>query len=103
MFLCPLTEESIILMTNELEQAQNKKPSQNDDKPDYTGLDLYPGVCREEEKQRAVTQRALYRRLFMDIEREQVKETQRCQAHRKRITKYVTPIVNVFISRSRSS
>ncbi len=39
----------------------------------------------EEDKQQAVKQRALYRRLFMDIEREQVKENLRRKEHRRKI------------------
>ena len=50
---------------------------------------IYSGVESEEEKRRARSQQAIYRRLFMDIEREQVKENIRRQEHRKRIQKYV--------------
>jgi len=46
---------------------------------------IYPGVECEEEKQQAIKQRAMYRRLFMDIEREQVKENLRRKEHRKKI------------------
>lgn len=46
---------------------------------------IYSGVENEEEKRRARSQQAMYRRLFMDIEREQVKENIRRQEHRKRI------------------
>ena len=35
-------------------------------------------------------QLAVYRRLFMDIEREQVRENLRMKEHRKRMTKYVS-------------
>jgi len=48
---------------------------------------IYEGVQSEEEKRRARSQQAMYRRLFMDIEREQVKENLRRQEHRKRIVK----------------
>ncbi|XP_052250407.1 coiled-coil domain-containing protein 15-like isoform X2 [Dreissena polymorpha] len=48
---------------------------------------IYEGVETEEEKRRARAQQAMYRRLFMDIEREQVKENLRRQEHRKRIIK----------------
>ncbi|XP_013415514.1 coiled-coil domain-containing protein 15-like [Lingula anatina] len=48
---------------------------------------IYPGVLSEEDKKRAVTQRAMYRRLFMDIEREQVKENLRRKEHRVKIAK----------------
>ncbi|XP_064651707.1 coiled-coil domain-containing protein 15-like [Lineus longissimus] len=47
--------------------------------------DIYPGVVGEEMKKQTVTQRAMFRRLFMDIEREQVKEVTRKKEHRKRI------------------
>ena len=46
---------------------------------------IYPGVQDEEDKQLAVKQRAMYRRLFMDIEREQVKENIKRKEHRKKI------------------
>ncbi|ELU10015.1 hypothetical protein CAPTEDRAFT_221405 [Capitella teleta] len=46
---------------------------------------LYPGVVNEEEKIRAQSQLVMYRRLFMDIEREQVKENIRRRKHRKKI------------------
>ncbi|XP_060576472.1 golgin subfamily A member 6-like protein 22 isoform X2 [Ruditapes philippinarum] len=49
--------------------------------------DIYEGVHCEEEKRRAKGQQAMYRRLFMDLEREQVKENLRRQEHRKRIQK----------------
>ncbi|KAL4231869.1 Coiled-coil domain containing 15 [Mactra antiquata] len=48
---------------------------------------IYEGVQSEEEKRRARSQQAMYRRLFMDLEREQVKENLRRQEHRKRIQK----------------
>jgi hypothetical protein len=46
---------------------------------------IYTGVQSEEEKRRQKNEHAMYRRLFMDIEREQVKENIRRQEHRKRI------------------
>lgn len=46
---------------------------------------LYPGVISEEEKIRAQSQLVMYRRLFMDLEREQVKENIRRRNHRKKI------------------
>ena len=49
--------------------------------------DIYPGVVGEEMRKQAITQRAMYRRLFMDMEREQVKETKRRKAHRQRIAR----------------
>lgn len=48
---------------------------------------IYTGVQTEEEKQRQKIEHATYRRLFMDIEREQVKENIRRQEHRKKIMK----------------
>ncbi|KAL3865154.1 hypothetical protein ACJMK2_006775 [Sinanodonta woodiana] len=47
--------------------------------------DIYTGVQTEAEKRRQKNQQALYRRLFMDLEREQVKENLRRQEHSKRI------------------
>ncbi|XP_046544405.1 coiled-coil domain-containing protein 15-like [Haliotis rubra] len=49
--------------------------------------DIYSGVTMEENRRRQRSQTALYRRLFMDQEREQVKENLRRQEHRKRIQK----------------
>ena len=57
---------------------------------------IYSGVESEEEKRRARSQQAMYRRLFMDIEREQVKENIRRQDHRKRIQRYTF----IFLSTS---
>ena len=54
-----------------------------------------PGVETEEECKRTRQQHAVYRRLFMDIEREQVKENIRQRSHRQRMAAYV---VNVIIS-----
>jgi len=48
-----------------------------------------PGVETEEERVRARQQHAVYRRLFMDIEREQVKENIRQRNHRLRMAAYV--------------
>jgi coiled-coil domain-containing protein 15 len=50
---------------------------------------IYAGVHDEEEKHRQRSQHALYRRLFMDLEREQVKENLRRQEHRRRIQRWV--------------
>ena len=47
---------------------------------------IYPGVQSEEERVQTQMQRAMYRRLFMDIEREQVKENLRRQEHRRKIS-----------------
>lgn len=49
--------------------------------------DIYAGVHKEEEKKQQKIQQATYRRLFMDIEREQVKENIRRKEHSKRIQK----------------
>ncbi|XP_067909932.1 coiled-coil domain-containing protein 15-like isoform X2 [Heterodontus francisci] len=55
---------------------------------DYkAALILQPGVDHEESKKRRGNQYLMYRRLFMDIEREQVKEQRRQQEHEKRIAK----------------
>lgn len=59
----------------------------NRNMPQLRVPNIYEGVQSEEEKRRARSQQAMYRRLFMDIEREQVKENLRRQEHRKRIVK----------------
>jgi coiled-coil domain-containing protein 15 len=46
---------------------------------------LKPGKVAEDSKQQHKSQMALYRRLFMDIEREQVRENIRMKEHRKRM------------------
>lgn len=46
---------------------------------------LQPSKLLEEKKARAKSQVAVYRRLFMDIEREQVRENIRMKEHRKRM------------------
>jgi len=48
-----------------------------------------PGVETEQERMRTRHQHAVYRRLFMDIEREQVKENIRQRNHRLRMAAYV--------------
>jgi len=48
-----------------------------------------PGVESEEERLRTRQQHSVYRRLFMDIEREQVKENIRQRNHRLRMAAYV--------------
>ena len=52
------------------------------------------GVESEEERMRSRQQHAVYRRLFMDIEREQVRENIRQRNHRLRMAAYV--IVSCF-------
>ncbi|MGH0162314.1 UNVERIFIED_CONTAM: hypothetical protein FKN15_042558 [Acipenser sinensis] len=53
---------------------------------DYrAALVLCPGVDEEEIRKQRQTQYLMYRRLFMDIEREQVKEQRRQREHHKRI------------------
>nr|XP_033774163.1 coiled-coil domain-containing protein 15 isoform X3 [Geotrypetes seraphini] len=55
---------------------------------DYrAALVLQPGVDQEENKKQRQNQYVMYRRLFMDIEREQVKELRRQKEHEKRIAK----------------
>uniref|UniRef100_UPI00398EDDA4 trichohyalin n=1 Tax=Pristiophorus japonicus TaxID=55135 RepID=UPI00398EDDA4 len=55
---------------------------------DYkAALILRPGVDQEESKKQRGNQYLMYRRLFMDIEREQVKEQRRQREHEKRIVK----------------
>jgi len=48
-----------------------------------------PGVEVEQERMRTRQQHSVYRRLFMDIEREQVKENIRQHNHRLRMAAYV--------------
>ncbi|XP_066111088.1 coiled-coil domain-containing protein 15 isoform X4 [Saccopteryx bilineata] len=52
-----------------------------------TSLALQFGVDQEEDKKERQKQYLRYKRLFMDIEREQVKEEQRQKEHRKKIAK----------------
>ncbi|XP_053545816.1 coiled-coil domain-containing protein 15 [Bombina bombina] len=55
---------------------------------DYrAALVLRPGVDEEENRKQRQNQYLMYRRLFMDIEREQVKETKRQKEHEKKISK----------------
>ncbi|CAN2388119.1 Coiled-coil domain-containing protein 15 [Pristimantis euphronides] len=55
---------------------------------DYqAALVLRPGVDEEEERKQRQNQYLMYRRLFMDIEREQVKETRRQKEHERKISK----------------
>ncbi|XP_068096360.1 coiled-coil domain-containing protein 15 isoform X2 [Hyperolius riggenbachi] len=54
---------------------------------DYqAALVLRPGTDKEDRKQRQ-NQHLMYRRLFMDIEREQVKEARRQKQHKRKISK----------------
>uniref|UniRef100_A0A8C5PDS8 Coiled-coil domain-containing protein 15 n=1 Tax=Leptobrachium leishanense TaxID=445787 RepID=A0A8C5PDS8_9ANUR len=53
---------------------------------DYrASLVLRPGINEEEERKERQNQYIMYRRLFMDIEREQVKETKRRKEHHKKM------------------
>ncbi|KAM4702941.1 coiled-coil domain-containing protein 15 [Rhinophrynus dorsalis] len=55
---------------------------------DYrAALVLRPGVDEEEDRKQRQNQFLMYRRLFMDIEREQVKEVKRQKEHEKKISK----------------
>ncbi|XP_056400157.1 coiled-coil domain-containing protein 15 [Hyla sarda] len=55
---------------------------------DYrAALVLRPGVDEEEERKQRQNQYLMYRRLFMNIEREQVKETRRQKEHERKISK----------------
>ena len=47
--------------------------------------EIYQGVEESQQQQQAIKQRALCRRMFMDIERQQVREVQRKREHQKRI------------------
>jgi len=57
---------------------------------------IRPGVETEEEHRRSQQQHAVYRRLFMDIEREQVKENIRQRNHRLKMAAYVLWSLNCF-------
>ncbi|XP_050417556.1 coiled-coil domain-containing protein 15 isoform X1 [Patella vulgata] len=46
---------------------------------------IYNGVIKEEEKRRKKCHQAMYRKMFMDVEREQVKENIRKREHKKKI------------------
>ncbi|XP_074832793.1 coiled-coil domain-containing protein 15 isoform X2 [Carettochelys insculpta] len=52
-----------------------------------TSLVLWLGIDKEETRKQRQNQYLRYRRLFMDIEREQVKEQQRQKEHQKKIAK----------------
>uniref|UniRef100_A0A8C8RUG8 Coiled-coil domain containing 15 n=1 Tax=Pelusios castaneus TaxID=367368 RepID=A0A8C8RUG8_9SAUR len=52
-----------------------------------TPLVLWPGIDKEETRKQRQNQYLRYRRLFMDIEREQVKEQQRQRERQKKIAK----------------
>ena len=54
---------------------------------------IYSGVQTEEDRKQQKLQQATYRRLFMDIEREQVKENIRRRDHKKKIQLYVEPFL----------
>ncbi|XP_022093181.1 trichohyalin-like isoform X2 [Acanthaster planci] len=67
-----------------------RKPSQKEREhvkmiPARTVPELRPGVQVEENKRRIGNQYSMYRRLFMDIEREQVRENIRKKEHQKNI------------------
>ncbi|XP_063799827.1 coiled-coil domain-containing protein 15 isoform X1 [Pseudophryne corroboree] len=53
----------------------------------HAALVLRPGVDEEESRKQRQNQYLMYRRLFMDIEREQVKETRRQKEHERKISK----------------
>ncbi|KAK3095448.1 hypothetical protein FSP39_014789 [Pinctada imbricata] len=61
-------------------QAWNSQPRRTNKVPN-----IYSGVREEEERKQLKLQQATYRRLFMDIEREQVKENIRRKDHKKKI------------------
>ncbi|KAM9299280.1 coiled-coil domain-containing protein 15 [Gastrophryne carolinensis] len=55
---------------------------------DYcAALVLRPGADQEDDRKQRQNQYLMYRRLFMDIEREQVKETRRQKEHSRKISK----------------
>ena len=81
---CSLMIKMLIIITAEL--LNRERPMSADTARPVPNI--YSGVESEEEKRRARSQQAMYRRLFMDIEREQVKENIRRQEHRKRIQRY---------------
>ncbi|KAK3610419.1 hypothetical protein CHS0354_016598 [Potamilus streckersoni] len=89
--------EHKVVKTVQFDLEPNKEDIKHEKRPRKTGIhshpnihqlqvpDIYTGIQTESEKQRQKNQQALYRRLFMDLEREQVKENLRRQEHRKRI------------------
>ena len=62
--------------------------------------EIYQGVEEVEQQQQAVKQRALCRRMFMDIERQQVREVQRRRDHQKRIDMLVMYYLLYFYCRT---
>ncbi|XP_036435717.1 coiled-coil domain-containing protein 15 [Colossoma macropomum] len=65
-----------------------KEPHPTSTKSDYRSTQvLWPGEDEEELKRQRQSQFLMYRRLFMDIEREQVKEHQRQRKHLRRIAR----------------
>ncbi|XP_075046501.1 coiled-coil domain-containing protein 15 [Mixophyes fleayi] len=53
----------------------------------HAALVLRPGVDEEDDRKQRQNQYLMYRRLFMDIEREQVKETRKQKEHERKISK----------------
>ncbi|XP_074417365.1 coiled-coil domain-containing protein 15 isoform X2 [Larus michahellis] len=68
-----------------VKDSSSPQPPQGLDAHHPSPLGLWAGVDREETKKQRQTQYLRYRRLFMNIEREQVKEQQRRRERQKRI------------------
>ncbi|XP_063211391.1 coiled-coil domain-containing protein 15 [Chroicocephalus ridibundus] len=68
-----------------VKDSSSPQPPQGLDAHHPSPLGLWAGVDREETKKQRQTQYLRYRRLFMNIEREQVKERQRRRERQKRI------------------
>lgn len=56
-------------------------------------VDVRPGVVQEERKRQVQEEVLMYRRLFMDMERENVQENRRRKQHQKRIQRWGHDIV----------
>ena len=65
--------------------VKGKTVAKENKKPRAVETLIQPGKVLEEKKKRAKCQVAVYRRLFMDIEREQVRENIRMKEHRRRM------------------
>lgn len=78
-------EENSEIENNDLNVQQKKSDTHTNRKSKTVEALLQPSKLMEDKKARAKSQVAVYRRLFMDIEREQVRENIRMKEHRKRM------------------
>ncbi|XP_038065374.1 trichohyalin-like [Patiria miniata] len=75
---------------NDMQMRSEVRPKPNRREKEHVKMsrtvpELHPGVLKEENKRRVGNQYSMYRRLFMDIEREQVRENIRKKEHQKNI------------------